>query len=66
MLQNAPSIKLPHCFKIFILFIFEWPLKTGFAICKPNIEESHVVPAVNGAVFRTSSSELNYFHFLAR
>ena len=26
----------------------------------------HVVLAVNGAVFRTSSSELNYFDFLAR
>ena len=26
----------------------------------------HVVLAVNGAVFRTPSSELNYFDFLAR
>ena len=34
--------KLPFVFKIFVLSIFEWPLKTGFdklggLSCKPNI-----------------------------
>ena len=25
-------IKLPFVFKVFVLFIFEWPLKTGFPL----------------------------------
>ena len=25
-------IKLPFAIKIFVLFIFEWPLKTGFTV----------------------------------
>ena len=41
MLQNAPRehsailstfIKLPFVFKTFVLFIFEWPLKTDFTV----------------------------------
>ena len=39
-MQNAPRhsailstfIKLPFAIKIFVLSIFEWPLKTGFTI----------------------------------
>ena len=40
-MQNAPSehssifltfIKLPFVIKIFVLSIFEWPLKTGFTV----------------------------------
>ena len=27
-------IKLPSVIKIFVLSIFEWPLKTGFTVCK--------------------------------
>ena len=26
-------IKLPFVIKIFVLTIFEWPLKTGFTVC---------------------------------
>ena len=38
MLQGEPSaillifIKLPFVIKIFVLSIFEWPLKTGFTV----------------------------------
>ena len=41
VLQNAPRehsailltfIKLPFVFKTFVLYIFEWPLKTGFTV----------------------------------
>ena len=27
-------IKIPHGFQTFVLSIFEWPLKTGFTVCK--------------------------------
>ena len=42
VLQNAPiehsailltCIKLPSVIKTFVVFIFEWPLKTGFTLC---------------------------------
>ena len=42
-LQNAPRehsailltcIELQHCFKTFVLSIFEWPLKTDFTVVK--------------------------------
>ena len=39
MLQGEHSailstfIKLPYVIKIFVLSIFEWPLKTGFTVC---------------------------------
>ena len=41
VLKNAPTehsailstcIKLPSVFKTFVLYIFKWPLKTGFTV----------------------------------
>ena len=29
----STCIKLPSVIKIFVLSIFEWPLKTGFTVC---------------------------------
>ena len=29
----STSIKVPLVIKIFVLSIFEWPLKTGFTVC---------------------------------
>ena len=36
-------IKLPFVFKIFVLSIFEWPLKTGFIVLIPYAQ----VPLIN-------------------
>ena len=51
MLQGEHSavlltfIKLPFVIKIFVLSIFEWPLKTGFTVYVfRSIVENHVVP----------------------
>ena len=30
--NNFDHIKLPFVFKTFVLYIFEWPLKTGFTV----------------------------------
>ena len=32
-------IKLPFVFKIFVMSIFEWPLKTGFTVSCPSNED---------------------------
>ena len=49
VLQNAPRghsailstlIKLPFVFKIFVLSIFELPLKPGFTVCLSYIEKA--------------------------
>ena len=44
MLQGEHSailstfIKLPFVFKVFVLSIFEWPLKAGFTVCHFSIK----------------------------
>ena len=35
-------IKLPFVIKIFVLSIFEWPLKTGFTVVEEKLYRSHL------------------------
>ena len=35
--QQLKVSSLPFVFKIFVLSIFEWPLKTGFTVIKINL-----------------------------
>ena len=49
MLQGEHSailstfIKLPFVIKIFVLSIFEWPLKTGFTVDESRMEQDGVI-----------------------
>ena len=38
----SPFIKLTFVIKIFVLSIFEWPLKTGFTVTSKRGEKKHL------------------------
>ena len=84
VLQNAPRehsailsafIKLPFVFKIFVLSIFEWPLKTGFTVHCNMLEftKRYNVLLGNNEVILYSNEDLytvwhyifmEYFHYI--
>ena len=71
VLQNAPKehsailstfIKLPFVFKTLVLYIFEWPLKTGFTLIKDFKLFSDSISQINCHKFLIISNQMSIYN----